>query len=153
MEQFLEFFSKKDTWDVKFYKDKDGDLNIRKLLYLDRDRLSDSCKKHALVTNGHINIFNFKALAFLICRGEPEKKCNILWDLIWNEKDCQHKRKQLKWDAKNLKNFFKKLLFFSEVFPKRFYKEYEKDMKTFDWRMKRGIKSLAKDPDWEEDKV
>lgn len=77
----------------------------------------------------------------------------MLWDLIWNENDCQFKRKQLKWDAKNLKQFFKKLFFFSEVFPKRFYKEYEKDMKTFDWRMKRGIKSLAKDADWDDAKV
>ena len=78
--------------------DKDGDLNIRKLLYLDRDRLSDNCKKHALVINGSINIFNFKVLAFIMCRGTYEKKCDILWDLIWNEKDCQARRKNLKWD-------------------------------------------------------
>ena len=49
-----------------------------------------------------------------------------------------------------MKLFFKKLFYFSEIFPKRFFKEYEKEMKSFDWRMKRGIKSLGKDPSWED---
>ena len=109
VEQFLKFFREKKVWETKFYKERNGDLMIKKLLTLSRDRLSDPCKKHALVTANIVNIFNFKVLGFLVCRGTQEEKCNILWDLIWNEKNCQGRRKALKWDMKNLKLFFKKL--------------------------------------------
>ena len=59
----------------------------------------------------------------------------------------------LKWDQKNLKLFFKKLFYFSEVFPKRFYTEYATEMGSFEWRMKKGIKSLGKDRSWNEKAV
>ena len=89
----------------------------------------------------------------MCCRGVIDTKFDLLWDLIWNDKNCQNRRKALKWDNKNLKKFFQVLFYFSEVFPKRFYKEYEKDMGTLNWRMQKGIKSLGKDSSWEDKKV
>jgi hypothetical protein len=107
-----------------------------------------------MVVNGNVNVFNFKVLAFLICRGTDATKIDCLWDLIWGMKNAKAKKKTIKWDSKNLKQFFKKLFYFTEIFPKKFYTHYEKDMDSFQWRAKKGIKSLKKDIlVWTEEKI
>ena len=66
---FIEFFNQIEPWSSKFNKDSHGKMLIEKLLYIDRSVLSESTKNHALVIDGRVDIFNFKVLAFLLCRG------------------------------------------------------------------------------------
>ena len=49
-----------------------------------------------MVVNGNVNVFNFKVLAFVICRGTDATKIDCLWDLIWGMKNAKVKNKVIK---------------------------------------------------------
>ena len=123
-------------------------LNISKLLEKDDEIKSKAGRKHSIVLDGIIDVFNLKVFAFLICRGQHKRKIDIMYDLIWQKKNAKKKWPRITWTHKNLKPFFKKLFFFTEVYPKKLFKVFEEDLSVHAFREQRGIKSLERDDSW-----
>ena len=65
------------------------------------------------------DIFKFKILALLVCRGSPKVKAGLLFDLVYRGKEIPEK--VIIWSNSKLKSAFEQLFFFSEVMPKIFY--------------------------------
>ena len=72
-----------------------------------------------LSPNAGFDIFKFKILTLLICRGEPKVKAGLLFDLVYRGKEIPEK--VIIWSNSKLKEAFEQLFFFSEIMPKMFY--------------------------------
>ena len=98
------------------------------MLEKDDEVTTNAGRKHSLVIDGIIDIFNLKVFAFLICLGQHKRKIDFMYDLIWQKKNAKKKWPRITWTHKNLKPFFKKLFFFTEIYPKKFYRYFEDDL-------------------------
>ena len=69
----------------------------------------------------YIDLFAIKILCLLMCRGTPKIKAKLLAELVLNEniQDLENDN-NLIGDSLRLKRAFKLLVYFSEIFPKKF---------------------------------
>lgn len=70
-----------------------------------------------------LDVFNFKILALLICRGSVTQKAQELWDLINIEpsmKQIDKYKDKIMWSNPRLKKSIRLIIYFSEILPKKF---------------------------------
>ena len=71
--------------------------------------------------NWVIDLINLKVFALLMCPGEPKDKADILFDLIYGppkKGDKKSDEDTITWLNPRLVQVVRKLIFFSELFPK-----------------------------------
>ena len=83
-----------------------------------------------------------KVLAFMICRGDETTKVNILYDMIWSMKDAKQTRPTITWCQVKLKQIFKKIFYFSEIYPKKFQKAFQEELTDKNFYKKYKIRTL-----------
>ena len=81
--------------------------------------------KFEKIEESDIDLFKLKIFALLMCRGKPEVKADILVDIVLGE-HMKEKSKDdiLKWHNPRLIRAIKHLIYFSEVFPKKYMKNF-----------------------------
>ena len=63
-----------------------------------------------------IDVFSIKIFALLMCKGSVAEKAEALYNTITvDPQSCS----RVLWNSSRIKNAYKKLLFFSELFPKK----------------------------------
>ena len=67
----------------------------------------------------NIDLTSLKVYALLMCIGTHKQKCKAFCSIINHKKD-----KMIYWASPGLFNAFKKLIFFSEIFPKKYFNEF-----------------------------
>ena len=56
-----------------------------------------------------------------MCKGKPEEKAEVLFDLIIGQKhETRNKDDQISWFDSRLIHIVRELIFFSEIFPKKY---------------------------------
>lgn len=97
----MDHFSEISPWNEKYYIFEDESenikLNISKLLEKDDEVTTNAGRKHSIVIDGFIDIFNLKVFAFLICRGQHKRKVDFMYDLIWQNKNARKKWPRITW--------------------------------------------------------
>ena len=87
----------------------------------------------------NIDVFDLKVFALLMCKGSLRDKAAYLFDLLLGPEKARSERKEREKNPKNAKTFlsfkggriqqaFKRLIFFSEIFPKKYQNEFVKDL-------------------------
>ena len=76
-------------------------------------------KTYTVSPDAGFDLFKFKILALLVCRGSPKVKAGLLFDLVYRGKEIPEK--VIIWSNSKLKSAFEQLVFFSEIMPKLFY--------------------------------
>ena len=76
-------------------------------------------KTYTVSPDAGFDLFKFKILALLACRGSPKVKAGLLFDLVYRGKEIPEK--VIIWSNSKLKSAFEQLVFFSEIMPKLFY--------------------------------
>lgn len=98
-------------------------LNIRKLLISDRDSkiMKDPRhpgNDHSLVNcEGHINFFNLRVMAFLLCKGTYISKSKGLYKLLWDRTDALEKKPVISWSHMRLQPWVAKCFFYVNLYP------------------------------------
>ena len=77
------------------------------------------------IEQSSIDLFKLKVFALLMCRGKSEHKGDILVDMILgNNLKEKSKNDLVNWHQPRLKAVIKNLIYFSEIFPKKYMKNF-----------------------------
>ena len=67
-----------------------------------------------------LDLFNVRVLGLLMCRGEPDEKAGLLFDLIMQlNKEKDPTKRILYWNHPRLRKAIRMLVYISEVLPKK----------------------------------
>ena len=67
-----------------------------------------------------IDLFALKIYALLMCCGKSETKASILFDLVVGKKGTKSDDDKITWKNPRLQLSVKKLVYFAEIFPKKY---------------------------------
>jgi hypothetical protein len=70
-----------------------------------------------------VNTLILKVFCVLFCRGTHKEKSMILFDAIIGPTGIKVERDQISWKSSRMLRAFKYLIYFSEVFPKKYWSE------------------------------
>lgn len=76
----------------------------------------------------NINLFNIRMFALLMCKGTVAQKAKALYDIILGRAAETSDQSTVCWSSARMKNAFKKMIFFSEIFPKKYQNEFLKEL-------------------------
>lgn len=79
------------------------------------------------VTNGEqyfINTFVMKIFSLLFCRGSSVEKTQILFDAILGPNGIKIEKGQVSWRNTRMFKAFRHLVYFSDVFPVKYWKKF-----------------------------
>jgi hypothetical protein len=142
VDDFCEWFGQISPWSHFL---RDGNLNIRKL-FDHVDEFKDACKwEMPLVVDGFVDIFCFKSLSFMVCRGTMKEKVKMLWDFL-EPLVTAYNKKRMPHFSTRFKKFFVNVFFFSDVFIRRFHHHYEEELTPSKFLLKYTISSVQGDP-------
>ena len=68
----------------------------------------------------NVDLFNIKVFALLMCKGTQKEKADILFDLVLGPEGVKQAKDTIAWKSGRMVSAFKKLIFFSEIFPKKY---------------------------------
>ena len=80
-------------------------------------------QKQQYLSETMFNIFNFRILALLVCRGSPNVKAGYLFDLVYKGKEIPEK--VIIWSNSKLRKAFDQIYLLSEIMPKMFYLKFD----------------------------
>ena len=139
VEDFCEWFKQVSGWNQ--FLTKDGELNIKRLFDI-VDAFKDSCKwEMPLVVDGYVDIFVFKSLVCMLCRGTNKVKVKLIWDFI-EPTITAYGKKRMPHFSPNFKKFFVNLFFFSDIFVRRYHTHYAEELDPFNFKVKYTISSV-----------
>jgi len=67
-----------------------------------------------------IDIFTLKIFALLMCKGTIKEKSLYLFDAIIGHSGLKIDRDEITWKSSRMQKAFSKLVYFSEIFPKKY---------------------------------
>lgn len=70
-----------------------------------------------------VNTLILKVFCVLFCRGTHKEKSMILFDAIVGPTGIKVERDQVSWKSSRMLKAFKYLIYFSEIFPKKYWSE------------------------------
>ena len=76
----------------------------------------------------NIDVFSLKCFALLMCKGTNKTKANIFFDLVVGSEGVKQGVDMINWKSSRLVQGIKKLLFFSEIFPKKYQNEFIEEL-------------------------
>ena len=68
----------------------------------------------------YIDLFTLKMLALLMCRDSLEIKASLFMDTVIGQEGLDQGRYSISFKNSRLRRAIKKLLFFAEIFPKKY---------------------------------
>ena len=71
-----------------------------------------------------LDTFILKIFCILFCRGSTERKTFHLFDVINGPSGTTTKKSQVAWRGKRMVKAFKYLVYFSDIFPKKYWKQF-----------------------------
>lgn len=72
----------------------------------------------------YLDTFILKIFAILFCRGTTEQKAIHLFDVIIGPNGRAINKNEVQWRSKRMIRAFKYLVYFSDIFPKKYWKEF-----------------------------
>lgn len=84
--------------------------------------------------NSNFDVFSFKILCLLVCRGDIKTKAGYLFDLVDNGSVVNYvpgkgkEKSSIIWSSKRLRFAINHLIMFSELLPKLFYYRLKSDI-------------------------
>ena len=72
----------------------------------------------------NVDVMTLKIFALLMCKGTAKEKAAIFYDIVVGLEGKKLEKDAIPWNSKRLVESFKKLLFFSEIFPKKYQNEF-----------------------------
>ena len=102
----------------------------------------------------NVDILDFKIFALLMCKGSLHSKAKYLFDLIlgprlakaekeMREENEEHKT-HISWKSGRMVKIFKRIIWFSEIFPKKYLKLYMQDIEQREKKVGNGDKMKKK---------
>jgi len=77
------------------------------------------------IEQSQIDLFKLKIFALLMCRGKSDEKADVLVDIILGHHLGEKKDTDvISWMNPRLVTSIKNLIYFSEIFPKKYLKNY-----------------------------
>jgi len=72
----------------------------------------------------NIDLFSLKLFALLMCKGSIKEKADIMFDIALGPEAVKQEKNSIAWKSGRMVSAFKKLIFYSEVFPKKYQDEF-----------------------------
>ena len=86
-----------------------------------------------------VNTLILKVFCVLFCRGTLKEKSIILFDAIIGPTGLKVEREQVSWKSSRMQKAFKYLIYFSELFPKKYWNDLmENKLYNFNDRSSQG---------------
>lgn len=79
-----------------------------------------------------IDVFNLKLFAILMCLGSTREKAEILFNTIIGPEGVRLEKNNVTWRSVRMKAAFQRLIFFSEIFPKRYTHLFTNELNQVD---------------------
>lgn len=81
----------------------------------------------ALLSQPTVNTFMLKIFAILFCKGSLAQKSLAFYDAIIGPSGIRTNRDTCSWKSQRTMMAFKYLIYFSEIFPKKYWKKFMED--------------------------
>ena len=66
-----------------------------------------------------------------MCKGTLKDKSEVLFDVILGPEGKKQNRETIGWNNSRMKKAFKKLIFFAEIFPKKYQHEFMEEFLNY----------------------
>lgn len=93
-----------------------------------------------------MDVITLKMFALLMCKGTVNEKANVFFDIVIGMEKVKQNDEEasIAWNASRLVTGFKKLIFFSEIFPKKYQNEFMEELLALQQQNIKNKHSMAK---------